>query len=721
MKSRRVRHKILVLAPSRMESLLCLNQDNRIITKSKKTILYSLFFYLFLEKRKVSKIIFFISTIVCFLSLSCTPSKSNDIDSAVFNDYAYQNKSRKDKITYLDSIANNFNISNRVFLFDLSSEYYYLNSYQKSIAVCNKALQISRGAKDTISIARAYSYIGDCYEVSHKDSAYFYYQKAERIYRLLNKKNKIGKMLFNKAYILFFEGSYLESEIELSKSLQYFKDGLNPEMLFSAYNLMGCNFEKLEEFDNALKYYQLAKDVLQDLRKKDKYFDKNYNFNVTSAINFSNIYEKTFQYDKSIKELRSVFNQELKKQWPNDYVAVLGNLGYTKMKSGDLVGVEALLKEALNISKQELNETNIFYELINLGEYYSIVNDTVQSINYLKQSLKLAEKIKAGEEIKTALKLLSKVDYRNDSFYDKRYISVNDSLTKLQRKTRNKYARIEYETSVVEDENKVLSNEKLYILIVSLSLILILICVLIYRYAKNKKRELEFVKQQRLADVAIFELLKEHQTQIGQAKVMEQNRISRELHDGVMNKLYGVRLQLGIHNESNADAIKEKRLGYIDLLQDIEKEIRTISHDLHTASFDAHFEYVSLLTDFIHQQNEFGTTHFTFDCDASIDWEGISGLVKITIYRIIQEAVFNVNKYAEAEGCTILLTQNSDSRIQLVIEDNGKGFDTASNVHEGIGLKNIKERAALVKALLVIDSELGRGTMIQVVFADDLK
>jgi signal transduction histidine kinase len=211
--------------------------------------------------------------------------------------------------------------------------------------------------------------------------------------------------------------------------------------------------------------------------------------------------------------------------------------------------------------------------------------------------------------------------------------------------------------------------------------------------------------------------LKEQQTQIGQAKVMEQNRISRELHDGVMNKLYGVRLQLGIHNESNADAIKEKRLGYIDLLQDIEKEIRIISHDLHTA----HFEYLSLLTDFIHQQNEFGTTQFTFDCDASIDWEGISGLVKITIYRIIQEAVFNVNKYAEAEGCTILLTQNSDSRIQLVIEDNGKGFDTASNVHAGIGLKNIKERAALVKALLVIDSELGRGTMIQVVFADDLK
>jgi signal transduction histidine kinase len=127
------------------------------------------------------------------------------------------------------------------------------------------------------------------------------------------------------------------------------------------------------------------------------------------------------------------------------------------------------------------------------------------------------------------------------------------------------------------------------------------------------------------------------------------------------------------------------------------------------------------LTDFVRQQNEFGTTHFTFDCDASIDWERISGLVKITIYRIIQEAVFNVNKYAEAEGCSILLAQNVDNRIQLVIEDNGKGFDTTYSVHEGIGLKNIKERAALVKASLVIDSELGRGTNIEAFFSVNLK
>ena len=667
----------------------------------------------------MGKIIFFISSVICLICLSCTPKKSKEIDTTVFNTSVYKNKSRKDRIKHLDSIAVNYNSFNRNFLFDLSSEYYYLNNYQKSISVCNKALQLSKVANDTLSIARAYSYIGDCYEVSHKDSSYLYYQRSEKIYRFLKNKEMIGKMLFNKACILFSEGNYIESEIELSKSLHYFKGGSNREMLFSAYNLMGINFEKNQEYENSLKYYLLAKDVLKELKSSNLNLYRQNNYDVALTVNIANVYEKTFQFKKSIKLLYSLLSSDLKK-WPNDYASVIANLGYSKMKSGDLVGVEKLLKEALEISLKNGNDKNVVYKLNNLGEYYSILKDTVQSIHYLKQSLQLAEKIKAGEEIKTALKLLSKVDYHNDSYYDKRYIAVSDRLTKLQRNSRNKYARIEYETSVIEDQNKVLTDEKLYILVVSLSLILILVCILIYRYTKNKKRELEFIKQQQLADEEIFEVLKEHQMQVGQAKEMEQNRISRELHDGVMNKLYGVRLHLGILNDSDADEIKEKRLGYVDLLQDIENEIRTISHDLHTESFDSHFEYSSLLTDFVHQQNEFGTTHFTFDCDASVDWESISGLVKITIYRIIQEAVFNVNKYAEAEGCSILLYQNTDNRIQLIIEDNGKGFDTTNSVYEGIGLKNIKERAALVKASLVIYSELGIGTKLKAVFAVDL-
>jgi signal transduction histidine kinase len=86
-------------------------------------------------------------------------------------------------------------------------------------------------------------------------------------------------------------------------------------------------------------------------------------------------------------------------------------------------------------------------------------------------------------------------------------------------------------------------------------------------------------------------------------------------------------------------------------------------------------------------------------------------LIKITIYRIVQEALFNVTKYADATECTVTLSQPEPTSLLLVISDNGKGFDSISSTI-GIGLANMKERARLVKADLQIQSAPGQGTRI---------
>jgi signal transduction histidine kinase len=62
------------------------------------------------------------------------------------------------------------------------------------------------------------------------------------------------------------------------------------------------------------------------------------------------------------------------------------------------------------------------------------------------------------------------------------------------------------------------------------------------------------------------------------------------------------------------------------------------------------------------------------------------------------------------------LTKIENNKLQLLIEDNGKGFDSTTQENDGIGLKNIQERARLAKAILSIASEVGRGTKIEVVF-----
>ncbi len=659
--------------------------------------------------------------LLSFLLFGCQPKKTENIDSLVFSDSDYKKLSKDHKLQFLDSISllEKSSTGDSIYmdlLFNISTEYYYLNKYDLSLKITEKALQLAKQRKDTIAIARAYFYKGDCYEYNQRDSAYYFYHQAEKLYSFKGDKEKEGQTLFKKGYLLFYEGNYLESEIQVSNALKLLQNSKNNQLLYSCYVVMGYNFEKLEEYNNALKYFHLSKTVLDELKKSNVDFEKTNNYTVNYSINIANIYDKKGEYQKSIKELSSVVSPDLKAKWPKDYASVIGNLGYSKMKFGILNGVEKAFRESLQLSKQNNHQNNIMYQLINLGEYYSITKDTASSIHYLKEANALAVKLKAVGEIKSTLKLLSEIDVRNNRLYNQKYISITDSLTKAQRINRNRYARIEYETAVVENENRDLIAENLYVVTGSIAIVLLLVLLIIYRYLQHQKKEIANKRQQQKAEEEIFELLKEYQIKLAQAKELEQNRISKELHDSVMNKLYGVRLQLGMLNEGDTQEVKQKRSGYIDFLQEIEREIRSISHDLHNETFETLFDYKNLLLDIIAQHNQISNTHFSFECEDEFRWDAIDSLVKIAIYRIIQEALRNVIKYAKAKNCRVSLS-DGDNKLRLWIEDDGKGFDIALLENGGIGLKNMQERATQLNASFKVMSEIGKGTTIEVVFA----
>jgi signal transduction histidine kinase len=628
----------------------------------------------------------------------------------------FSKKNPLNKKLYLDSLlVNSKSLKNnkalRNFLFDIAAQYYFQNENKKSFIVSKKILKLSTKAKDTLDIAKSYYYMGDSYETTKRDSSFYYYQKAEKLYRLLKKDELIGKMLFNKAYLLFFEGNYLESEIMVSKSLRLMKKSNDNQLIFSCYNLLGTNFEKLEEFEDALRYYLLARKMLNEILQNSNDLDQKNNYKITLAINIANIYEKQFQFKKATKELESILIPELNKKWPNQYSMVIGNLGYVKTKLGNLKEGEALMKEALFLSRKSGIESSIVYKLHNLGKYYFDTKDTIQSIRYLKESLQLAEKLKSSDDIRINLQLLSKIDKANTSYYDQRYISVSDSLTKVQRKNRNKYARIEYETAVVEDANKELSSRNLYLIFG----VLVLVGALSVRYVVGQSKEIAYRKQLQKAELEFFELMQSSQIALNEAKKEEQNRISRELHDNVMNRLYGTRLQLGMLNSITNIEAEEKRLEQINSLQVIEHDIRAISHDLHTDAVASHFDFAVLLAQCVQQASSTTKTSLHFESSPEIDWEYISGLVKITIYRIVQEALSNVVKYAAATVCHITITQPDLSSLLLIISDNGNGFDLAQT-STGIGLKNMRDRARLVKADFRIQSTVGQGTIIECQF-----
>jgi two-component system NarL family sensor kinase len=86
---------------------------------------------------------------------------------------------------------------------------------------------------------------------------------------------------------------------------------------------------------------------------------------------------------------------------------------------------------------------------------------------------------------------------------------------------------------------------------------------------------------------------------------------------------------------------------------------------------------------------------------------------QFNIYRIIQEAVNNILKHAEASEVSIQLIQQ-DKQLMIMIEDDGKGFDIAQMKKNGRGITNITTRAQWLNGTVAFDSHPGRGTTISV-------
>ena len=82
------------------------------------------------------------------------------------------------------------------------------------------------------------------------------------------------------------------------------------------------------------------------------------------------------------------------------------------------------------------------------------------------------------------------------------------------------------------------------------------------------------LEQKNIADKELFKLTNDFQIELVNTKQNEQNRISKELHDGIMNQIYGVRLNLGFLNQFDDTESKEKRIVLVKELQKIEIEIK---------------------------------------------------------------------------------------------------------------------------------------------------
>lgn len=186
---------------------------------------------------------------------------------------------------------------------------------------------------------------------------------------------------------------------------------------------------------------------------------------------------------------------------------------------------------------------------------------------------------------------------------------------------------------------------------------------------------------------------------------MERSRIAAELHDQLGQDLVVIRNSMLI-------ALREGRAG--DVLAEATttagmmlENVRRMARDLRPYQLD-HSGLTSALTAMVTRVEKSGDTVFTMEIDP------IDGVFskddEITVYRIVQESVNNIMRHAHAREATVRVVR-SDDVVELVIEDDGRGFAGTADVF-GFGMHGMHQRVALLRGTMRIVSVPGTGTKI---------
>lgn len=199
---------------------------------------------------------------------------------------------------------------------------------------------------------------------------------------------------------------------------------------------------------------------------------------------------------------------------------------------------------------------------------------------------------------------------------------------------------------------------------------------------------------------------REHLVQVADR---ERQRLQRDLHDGLGTELSAQMLKIGTakaHIHQNPDRADE-------LLTDVEHkligavgEVRRLIHNLRPPVLDQ-LGLIKSIELFIedYRQRDFEITLFT-----PAQMPRLSPVIEIATYRIIQEAVTNVVKHAQATHCTVQLELNDS--LKICVSDNGIGIPTSYT--QGVGMGSIQERAEeLGGSVHILQPDNGTGTVIQ--------
>lgn len=585
--------------------------------------------------------------------------------------------------------------------------------------IFNKILAISHNIKYPIGEILAYDQMGVmCRNLSKYSDALRLHKKALELAKHENNINLQVQVLNNIGVVYRrIDDSkqaldYHIAALRLAEDLNDLRNiCISTNSIGNIYITMGKDSDALINFKRAL--------ILE--QKRDNTLGIAINLN-----NIGSVFNKQALYDSALIYYNASLQCNYKLQNMAGQAICYNSIGEIYIKKKEIDKAILFFEKSLKMNLQIGDEIYTSESYSNIAIAYLQKNNTEIAIEYFNKALFIALKIGSKTQAQIAYKGLSDCyaksgNYEKSLQYYKSSVAYSDSI--LNEENFNHIAKIQaqYDSEKKQQQIIILEKEKKASSLINFLMLFLIVGIILigtFIYLNSRQKRLISKQEIYLKEQRIRELEKEQQllaTQsVLQGEETERRRLARDLHDGLGGILSGIKLTfLNFKGKFEENIDDKKQFGTtLTLIDSSIKELRRVAHNMMPEAL-VKFGVKDALSDFCKDLNN-SNLHVIFNFYG--DEKRIENKYETNLYRIAQELINNSIKHSQASQLIVQLIQENN-RLNLTVQDNGKGFDTnLIKTTKSSGLANTKSRVESLGGWIEIYSQLGLGTEIAVEF-----
>lgn len=607
------------------------------------------------------------------------------------------------------------------------------NYPDSALKQCNSLLLSTLESEDEADKATVHSIRGVVLKnLGRYDLAFQDYQEAVKWYKRKKDTAQLAQLYNRIAVIHQKKGNYEEATTHLFRSLKLYDNYPNlAHEKIDVYSNLAVVFSLKGQYQQAIDFYERGMELCQSLNDNKRSAVLMYN----KAIAFYHLE----QYEQAARLLIQCL--EIEKQASNDrQIARINNsLGVLEETQENWGAAKKYYLKGIQISRKMNNLEDLSYGYANLGDLSASQERYVAAHDYYTQSMQLAVQLKHQDLLllgyenlaainqkmgrySEAAKLLEKrialleVQFQESS--DRNIQELREQFEAREREDRIRLLKKDLSIQEVQLENeKLIGSRKNWMVLGLLSLLVIGGLATIGWRKKWKKDQIIQTQQAAIKRQELLDRIKEKEVESVslalEAQKNERHRIAEELHDrlgGLVGtlKLYVNSIQDKVRG-SDAIAVTEELDRVESLVETTGSEIRNIAHAMafNVLAENGLLDALQNMCSLVRDSGAIAVEWNTFGMEGELDSQ-----LEVQLFRSAHELINNVLKHAQATLISVQFT-GYENEVNLIVEDNGVGFNSADlkNV-KGMGLRNLSERLQGMEGELILDTSLGRGTVV---------